>query len=353
MSVRVRKVLGLSSQDKRDEGKSVDEELDEYLERQKRYILDRAKWLELEEMIKKRELSMAEMEKKLEEIKGYARNESAIPKLSKEELEIARLLLEMKDEDRMKAIQILMLLKGGVSTAMPMLMSSGSDVSKIAETVNALVSAIKALTPQQTGQDVRDTLLTSLLNKVIELSEKRSSEARAAGDTVNELVANLLNYAIQQLTAPKGSELEYLSSNLDKLQNLVAKLTPPSQGANPIDTYKIWLEMKKIDQEYEKWKTELALRQQAEERKMQIIEKAIGALDLGGLIKSALPAVASSIRGSSRLPTVVCDPGQGGCGSQIPVPPNVREVVCAVCGRTWRIESKPSGAEEQASKPGQ
>ncbi|MEM2447861.1 MAG: hypothetical protein QXT14_02785 [Candidatus Bathyarchaeia archaeon] len=344
---KTREILGYKKPE--NHPKSVDEELEERLEEWKRRQLEKDRWLEFEEMVKRRELAIAELDKKLDEIKGLSSNAGQVlPKLSKEELEVVKLLLEMKEEDRLKAIQMMTLLKGGVSTAMPIIASSGSDVSKIAETVNAIVSAVKSLTPQpQTGADVRDTLLTTVLNKWMELMEKRASEAR--GDRVDEFVNALLSYAVQQLTSPRGSEIEYLSNNLDKLQNLLVRLIPQPSGSSALDTAKIWLEMRKMDQEYEKWKTEMNMKREAEERKMEVFKKAIETLDLGGLVKSALPTVASSIRGPSKLPTVLCDPAQGGCGSQIPVPPNAKEVVCAVCGKAWRI-GEPKGEATEPSK---
>jgi len=357
MGVRLKEIIGFKNRSSEGERKDVDEALDEWINRIKAEKLERAKWLELEEWLKKKELSIAEMEKKLEELKGLGGVSvlrGVAPKLSKEELEIVKLLLDMNDEDRVKALQILMLLKGGVANALPLLLASGgssnpSSIKELAETINTIVSTARSLMPNQSGGSgggVKDTIIQTLLTKVIDLAEKRASEARNDNNPLNEVAAKLLSYAVEQLTAPRGSEIDYMADRLSKLKEIATILSPPAQGGSSLDVYKIWLEMKKLDQEYEKWKTELAMKQQSEERRLKLLNQILNTVDISGAVRSFLGNMAASSRGASNLPTVVCDPSQGGCGAPIPVPPGVNEVVCARCGKRWSIRAKGEASKE-------
>jgi hypothetical protein len=342
----IREVIGVKKTNTEEE-KSPDEKIKEYLDRQKEEMLARARLLELEELVKKKELAITELDSKIEALRSRGTGlslgvgESVLPKLSKEEMEVVKLLLEMKDEDRVKALQMLMLLKGGGMGVVPFLGGSReTSVKDLAETLNALISAVKSVTP---GQSTESALLQTLVSKLIEMAEKRPREEQSP---LNEALNALVKYALEQLVSPRESDLDYMTEKLPKLIETAARIIPQQSGTNP-ELYKAWLELKRLDQEYEKWKAEMEFKRRSEEQKIDLLRSLVNTFEPGKLVKSALDSMLQSSRGQTSLPTILCDPKQGGCGSVIPIPPGVSEVVCARCGSRWRI-----GSEEQASQEG-
>jgi hypothetical protein len=365
--VTIRRILGGKSAEPKG---SVEEELKEFMDRVKAEKIERARWTELEDWLKEKELSIAEKERRLAELRGYgygsgpASSPSSSPKFTKEELEVVKLLAEMDDETRAKALQILTILRSGSMSAVPLLFSGagGPSVTKLsdfAEAVGKTVASIKEVLPQpqpqqqQQQSDIRDKLLETLLLKYVDMMEKRAqTQEDTRSRALDEALSKVISYSIEQALSPKGSDLDYLADRLDKLRSVVAPLVPQTTGS--ADTTKVWLELRKMDQEYEKWKTELEMRRQDEERKYQMLGEIVKNLDVGRIVREGLGRMASASRGSS-LPTIVCDREAGGCGSTIPVPPGVSEVVCASCGKAWRIgagagagASAGSGAAEGA-----
>jgi len=181
-------------------------------------------------------------------------------------------------------------------------------------------------------------LLNTLISKLLEMAEKR--QPREEQNPLNEAVQLLLKYALEQIVSPKESDIDYISDRLEKLRNVVAMIMPQQMPQANTDLYKVWLELKKLDQDYEKWKTEMEMKRRSEEVKINLLREIIDALEPGKLARSALDGILQSSRGGTSLPTILCDPNQGGCGARIPIPPGVTEVVCARCGRRWGAETE-------------
>lgn len=310
-----------------------EEDIDRVMKELEKEEMRRAKLARLKEFRLEAERRARELEKELKSFISLGDGVKSGSDISPSDIEIAKLISNLPEEERSKMIAIVSLLKSAgrsdspAVALLPMLMSmynrSGSAEIRSTEQVQqkidlgALITGIATLI--QATKDDRD----------------------------KEIMSQIINIALSKLAEPQQvqtkSSLEEFFENIDKLE----KLATLFGGRSDPEYLKIMKELKEMEMKHNlalkklelDTKLQSAKLQEDRERKEKIVD------GLKKVISSVAEAAAEGVGGlegagevMGRSPdqqsvlAIVCDK----CGKQIIVPPDAKEVVCPSCGTVYK-----------------
>jgi len=319
-------------------------ELDDIIREIEKDEIRRAKLARLREYRLESESRVKELERKL---KG---EEGETPSLSVSDVEAAKMISELPEDQRRKVLAILAAVRSTgrsepSSTLVPLIIASmmSNPSANKEETASIVVKTLESVsklmkdTREEVGRGKEfdiGSLLTGIA-KLIETIKPRESQT-------SELEKKFIEAAIDYFTSPPRSWIEDIISDPNKLEVLQRLF-----GKSDIETLKLLREMKKDDREFQmalkkldidtKLKL-LGLREEARRREAitsgfkRIIKAATEALEEEGGEESGEESV--NIEGK-RIPPNLIEVTCENCGETFKIPPDAKKIACPKCGAVY------------------
>jgi predicted RNA-binding Zn-ribbon protein involved in translation (DUF1610 family) len=326
---KIKEIIKGAADDDRDE-----EDIDKVMRELEKEEMRRAKLARLKEYRLEAERRARELEKELKSFisanDGYKYGSIDI---SPSDIEIAKLISNLPEEDRTKMIAIVSLLK-----------SAGRSDSSAIALIPVLMSMFN-----RSGAEVRSTEqvqqkidLGALITGIATLIQATKDES--SKEIMNQIVSIALSKLAEQPQVQTKSSLEEFFENIDKLEKLAALFG----GRSDPEYMRLLKELKEMEMKHNlalkklelDTKLQSAKLQEDRERKEKIVE------GLKKVISSVAEAAAEGVSELSgkgevmgrqpdqlgNLVAIVCDK----CGKQILVPPDAIEIVCPSCGTVYK-----------------
>jgi ribosomal protein S27E len=312
-----------------------EEDIDKVMRELEKEEMRRAKLARLKEYRLEAERRARELERELKSFMGVTDGvKTSSSDISPSDIEIARLISNLPEEERSKMIAIVSLLKS----------AGKSDSSAV-----ALLPVLMSMYNRSGSTEIRSTEqvqqkidLGALITGIATLIQATKD------DKDKEIMSQIINIALSKLTEPQQvqtkSSLEEFFDNIDKLEKLATLFA----GRSDPEYLKIMKELKEMEMKHNlalkklelDTKLQSAKLQEEKERKEKIVD------GLKKVISSVAEAAAEGIGGlegvgevmgrspdqTGNVLSVVCDK----CGKQIVVPPDAKEVVCPSCGTVYK-----------------
>jgi ribosomal protein S27E len=330
---KIKEIIKGTVDDSRDE-----EDIDRVMRELEKEEMRRAKLARLKEYRLEAERRARELEKELKSFISVNDGSKHGSDISPSDIEIAKLISNLPEEERTKMIAIVSLLK-----------SAGRSDSSAIALIPVLMSmfnksSAEVRSTEQVQQKIDLGALITGIATLIQATKDDSSK-----EIMNQIVNIALSKLAEQPQVQTKSSLEEFFENIDKFEKLAALFG----GRSDPEYMRLLKELKEMEMKHNlalkklelDTKLQSAKLQEDRERKEKIVE------GLKKVISSVAEAAAegvSELEGKvevmgrqpdnqpGNLVAIMCDK----CGKQILIPPDAMEVVCPSCGTVYKRNDK-------------
>jgi len=331
---------------------SENSELDDIIKELEKDEIRRAKLARLREYRLESESRVKELEKRLK-----SGEENTSTQLSVSDVEAAKMISELPEDQRRKVLAILAALRSAgrsepSSMLVPLIIASmmSNPSANKEETASIVVKTLESVSKmmkeaREEASKGKESDVGAILSGVAKLIETlKPQEPRTS-----EFEKKFMEAAIEYFTSPPKSWIDDLISDSKKME-ILQKLF----GKTDVETLKLLREMKRDDREFQmalkkldldtKLKL-LALREEARKREAissglkKIIKAATEALgeeeiseEEKGKIEERIIEGKASKRATSKLMEITCE----NCGETFKAAPDTKKIICPKCGAEYQ-----------------
>lgn len=321
--------------------------LDEFLKREAKEAVRRAKLAKIKEYELESRLKLKELERKLKELEGGEKiSENEESKLTPMDVEIAKMLKDLPEKDRSEVLAYLTYLKSAgraepSTLLIPLIIAAKQSNPSAAplDVVRAVNEAVKTY-KDLTSKGLSETnIVKEVLSTVKELT---------GGNIKDQLASSFLEIMKQQMTNPPRGFWDQIMEDPNKL-NTLRKLFGSGTDS------KTMIELEKLRQQHEKEMTklkmkmlELKYKMLSEKRREKLYKsygKRIAKAVIDGLLGSE-EAKASEQEYSQprKLPEGWVSKKCEVCGNLLTFKPGeAKFIICPKCGTKYMVETTSGG----------